>query len=174
MDWYILFTKTGSEAKVEKILKKNLDSSMSVPFIPLLETLFRYSGRIKKEIKPLFPGYVFIESELSSVEIINNTRSIISASNDIFCFLKYEDTGDIAMKEQEREMLLRLSNDECCIESSSGIIVGDHVIVKEGALKGMESIIRKIYRHKRRAIIELEFMGALRQISVALEIVEKI
>lgn len=39
---------------------------------------------------------------------------------------------------------------------------------------GLESIIRKINRHKRQAIIELDFMGAVRQISVALEILEKV
>ena len=71
-------------------------------------------------------------------------------------------------------MLLRLCDDDRYVESSSGIIIGDSVYIKEGPLKGYESIIRKIDRHKRKAIIELEFMGAVRQVAVALEIVEKV
>jgi len=145
-----------------------------VPFIPMLQTIFRYSGRTKKELKLLFPGYVFIESQLSNLEVIKITRNIISASKDIIRFLKYDDTCDIAMKEHERNMLLRLCNDDRYIESSEGIIVGSQVYIKEGPLKGLESIIRKIDRHKRQAIIELEFMGDVRRITVALEIVEKV
>jgi len=171
--WYVLFVRTGREEKVEKLLKRQLDNNIFIPFIPMLETIFRNSGRIKKEQKPLFPGYVFIESEVSSLEIIQETQSIISTSKDIIRFLYYEDTRDIAMKEHERNMLLRLCNDDCCVEASNGIIVGSRVYIKEGPLVGLESIIRKIDRHKRQAIIELNIMGDVRQVRVALDIVEK-
>lgn len=172
--WYILFTRTGREEKAEQLLKNQLDSNIFMPFIPMLQTIFKYSGRVKKELKPLFPGYVFIESDIPSLEIIKITRNIVSASKDIIRFLKYEDTGDIAMKEHERNMLLRLCNDDRYVESSNGIIVGSRVYVKKGPLMGLESIIRKINRHKRQAIIELEFMGDVRQVTVVLEIVEKV
>lgn len=174
MYWYILFIKTGREEKAEQLLKKQLDSNIFMPFIPMLQTIFKNSGRIRKDLKPLFPGYVFLESEVSSLEIIKNIRKIISASRDIIRFLQYEDTGDIAMREHEKNTLLRLCNADRYVESSNGIIIGTRIYIKEGPLMGMESIIRKIDRHKRQAIIELDFMGAVRQICVALEIIEKI
>ncbi|MCX7746320.1 MAG: hypothetical protein N2645_05450 [Clostridia bacterium] len=63
--WYILFVKTGQEQRVEQFLKERLDSCILLPFIPLLEKPFKVSGTVKKELEPLFPGYVFIESEVS-------------------------------------------------------------------------------------------------------------
>lgn len=174
MYWYILFTRTGREEKVQMLLKRRLDAEVFMPFIPMLETLFKISGRIKKEMKPLFPGYVFIESEAPGYELIKNTNRIASSSRDIIRFLSYGDTDELAMREHEKGMLLSLCNDDHCIEASSGIIVGNSVYVKEGPLMGRESIVRKIDRHKRRAIIELNIMGAVRQINVSLEIVEKV
>lgn len=174
MYWYVLFTRTGREEIAEKILKKHLDNALFLPFIPMSETIFRCSGHIKKELKPLFPSYVFIESNLPSIEMINKTKKLIFYSKDIIRYLKYEDTGDIAMREHEKNMLLKLCNNSHLIEPSSGVIVGSKVYIKEGPLMGLESIVRKIDRHKRRAVIEVDFMGTNKSINVALEIVEKI
>lgn len=71
-------------------------------------------------------------------------------------------------------MLLSLCNDDHCIESSSGIIEGDRIHIIEGPISGRESIVKKVNRHKRQAWIEIEFLGSMRLISVALEVVEKI
>ena len=68
-------------------------------------------------------------------------------------------------------MLLSLCNDSHCIESSSGIIEGDKIHVTDGPLKGYESIIKRVNRHKRQAVIEIEFIGDRRQVSVPLEVV---
>jgi transcriptional antiterminator NusG len=174
MYWYVLFTRTGREGKVEQLLKKRLDADAFAPFIPMLETLFRISGQVRKELKPLFPGYVFIESELPGVEFIKSVGTIIAYSRDIIRFLRYENTDEIAMREHERRALMGLCNDPYCIESSSGIIVGNRVYINEGPLKGLESIVRRIDRHKRRAIVELNFMGMVKQVNVALEIVQKV
>ena len=174
MNWYVLFIRTGCERKAEKYLNKRLDNNIFSPFILMEQMLFKTSGQIKKELKPIFPGYVFIETEATRQEIIKEMQDIFHTSHDIFRFVKYGDTGDIAMKEDERNTLQKLCNDDHCIEASSGIIAGNRVYVKEGPLKGFESIIRKIDRHKRRAFIELDFMGDVRKVAVALEIVEKI
>ena len=174
MYWYVLFTKTGREKKVEQFLKKSLDKDLYVPFIPVQETLFKISGQVKKEIKPLFPSYVFIESEISGLEFVKRTSSLFFTSNDIIMLLKYDNTmNEIAMREEEKNLLSSLYNDHYCIEASSGIIVGNTVYINEGPLKGRESLVKKIDRHKRNAIIEMYFMSSIRQLSVPLEIVSK-
>lgn len=134
MYWYILFVQTGREYKVERFLKERLDSNYFMPFIPLHEMLFKKSGTVRKELKPLFPGYVFVETDLDGKEFIKGTRTIINNSCDIVSLLRYSDT-EIAMKESERQMLLSLCNDKRCIESSSGIIVGDKIHILDGPLK---------------------------------------
>lgn len=172
MDWYVLFVRTGYEHMVERLLKKCMDSSTFMPFIPLHEKIFKISGSVKKEVKPLFPGYMFIESEAGGQEFIKSVNAFRYFSCDIIRTLKYSDT-EIAMRESERQMLLSLCNGNHCIEASSGIIEGDRIHVTDGPLKGWESIVRKVDRHKRQTWIEIEFMGEKRLVSVALEIVKK-
>lgn len=173
MYWYVLFVRTGWEQRIEQFLKERLDTNLFIPFVPLQETIFKIAGKTKKELKPLFPSYVFIETEVSGQEFINRTSTLFYNSRNIVCILKYSDT-EIALKESERQLLLKLCNDDYCIESSSGIIVGDKIYISDGPLKGYESLIRSVNRHKRLVWIEVEFMGEMRQISLALEIIKKI
>jgi len=165
MYWYVLFIQTGREHKVEQLLKKQLESEVFIPFVPLQEILFKKDGTVKKELQPLFPGYVFVESELNSQEFTKRTSTLIFASSGVISLLRYSDT-EIAMKESERQMLLSLCNDGHCIESSSGIIDGDRILITNGPLKGWESIVKKVNRHKRQAWVEIEFMGDVRLVSV--------
>lgn len=173
MYFYVLFVRTGQEYKVEQLLKERLERDLFVPFIPLHEKIFKAYGNVRKEIKPLFPSYVFIETDVSSREFIERISNLVYASPDILRVLKYSDM-EYAMKESERQMLLNLCNDNRCIESSTGIIEGDKIIIVEGPLKGLESIVKKINRHKRQALIEINFMGEIRLVSVTLEIAEKL
>ncbi len=173
MYWYVLFVRTGREERVQKLLKRSLDNDLFLPFVPLQESIFKKAGILSKELKQLFPGYVFIESEVSNHEFVKTTNQLIRSLLDIICLVKYSST-EISLRESERLMLMSLSNDDHCIESSSGIIEGDKIRITEGPLKGRESIIRKVNRHKRQAWIEIEFMGDTRMVNVALEIVEKV
>ena len=173
MYWYVLFVKSGKERKVEQFLSEQLDKKISLPFIPLQEILFRKAGVLKRELKLLFPGYVFIESMLPSQQFIKEVNTIIKRCGDIIGLLKYSDT-EISMKETEKNMMISLCNNEHCIEASYGVIEGDAIRVFEGPLKGLESVVRKVNRHKREALIEIEIMGGARLVTVALEVVEKV
>jgi len=173
MYWYVLFVKSGKERKVEQYLRKELDTDISIPFIPLQEILFRRSGTVKKEIRPLFPGYVFVESILSGQDFLEEANYLINKSGDIISLLKYSDT-EVAMKESEKLRLLSLCNNDHCIEVSYGIIEGDKIRIFDGPLKGMESIVKKVNRHKREALIEIEIMGSVRLVTVALEVINKV
>lgn len=173
MYWYVLFVRTGKEHTVEKFLKERLDAEVFMPFVPLHERLFKMHGIIKKEIKPLFPGYVFIESEMSNQEFIRSTSKLINTSTNIVRIMRYTDT-EIAIRESERLMLLSLFNDQHCIEASSGIIEGDKIIITEGPLKGFEGVIIKVNRHKRQAWMKMNFLGEHRLVCCALTIVDRL
>jgi len=172
MYWYILFVQTGKEKKIEKLIKRQLDNEVCMPFIPLQEILFRKSGVVRKETRVLFPGYVFVESELPGQQFLRLMNPLINSISDMVSILKYSET-EIAMRESERRMLLGLYNNDYCIESSYGIMKGERIHITEGPLKGLESIVKKVNRHKRQAWIEIEIMGDIRLVCVALDVVEK-
>lgn len=172
MKWYVLFVRTGREERVKRLLENRLYNESIIPFIPLHEIIFKRKNYYKTETKLLFPGYLFIESELSDFEFIRKITPILYYQSDIIRVLRYSQS-EIAMRDSEVHMLLDLYNDDYCIEMSRGIIAGDKIIVTDGPLKGRESIVRKIDRHKREAKIEMVFMGEPRIITVGLEIIRK-
>lgn len=57
---------------------------------------------------------------------------------------------------------------------SKGVIRNGRPVITSGPLKGREGLIRKIDRHKRIADIEIPLAGERRQVTVGLEIYEKV
>jgi transcriptional antiterminator NusG len=173
--WYVLFTKTGYEKSVLKEIEKCFVGGGLLPFIPLLEIFHRYANkRIEKEIKPLFPGYVFIESELDSKYFYILINQFIRTHRAILKILKYGESDEMAIREEERQTFLNICNNEKCIETSVGFLEGDKIIVSEGPLKGKESIIKRINRYRREAIIEIEILGRTIPVKVGIDIIEKL
>jgi transcription antitermination factor NusG len=50
---------------------------------------------------------------------------------------------------------------------------GITIRITSGALTGFESRIKKINRHRREAVVEMQIMDAVREVSLMLEVVEK-
>jgi len=177
-NWVILFAKTGAEERLLRVLKENLDSDEYLPFLPIRETPRRSRGVIYKEHKLLFPGYIFIQTKNEADSIAEKLESAIAdiiERKDIYSILHYGDNKrDVAVRDKERLYWERLLNPDFCVTGSVGIIEGDRIRITSGALVGMESQIKKIDRHKREAIIEMEMMGAIRDVRVMLEVIEKI
>lgn len=173
-NWYIFWVLTGHERKVEKRITEQLSGEDIVPFIPLWESLFRRAGKVKRELNIMFPGYVFIESDLESKEFRQRTLQIIRTSKDIISILSYSNSDEIVVREDERAALLRLCNDDRCIESSMGFIEGDKFYIENGPMVGMESVIKKINRKKMEAYFELKFAGETRKFTVGLNLLRKI
>jgi len=173
-NWYVFFVETGREQKACDFLNRFFNIEESVAFFPQIELIFRNSKTIRKELKPMFPGYIFTDSVLNETEFITETYKYIRFSECIYKLLGTENKTYMKVNEYEKNFLLSLSNESCVVEESKGFIVGDKIIVTSGPLAGRESIIKKIDRHKRRAEIEVTFLGDVRRVSVALEIISKI
>ena len=177
-NWVILFVRAGAEGKLTRLLKEKLDADKYLPFLPIKEESRRSRGVIYKKHKLLFPGYIFIQTEIEANLIAASLKSAligITWHKDIYMLLHYgDDKNDVALREHERLHWERLLDANFCVTGSVGFTVGNVVRIISGALVGMESLIKKINRHKREAIIELEMMGAPREVKVMLEIIEKI
>jgi len=173
-NWYALFIKTGYESFVEQNIRRLFRSAEIFPFVPRAERIVKLPGMVKKEMQNMFPGYLFIDTDIEGVEFNFMISRAKPFMQELIRVVRYSATFDILIAPEERNLLDILLNDERCLEASKGFIENDRVYVTEGPLIGRESIIRKIDRHKRKAIIEMDILGAMRQVTVALEIVEKI
>ncbi|GHT31223.1 hypothetical protein FACS1894214_2330 [Planctomycetales bacterium] len=171
-NWVVLFVRTGSENKLLQTLKENLNTDDYLPFLPSKETSFRRKGIVHKFRKPLFPGYIFLQTEKEPSIIADDLKAVLRGVKGIYSLLHYgSDKTDVAMCESERLYWERLFDSDFCIAGSVGFIEGDKVYVTSGALVGLEGSIKKINRHKREAIIEMEMMGTKREVTLMLEIV---
>ncbi|WP_051869252.1 antiterminator LoaP [Kineothrix alysoides] len=173
-NYYVLFVKTGYEESIVRRVKGMIDPNILLPFMPYKEKIFLYKGSRILKLELCFPGYIFIETKLSPEIFILEISTIFKQNGWKFSIVNYGSKNDIVIHKEDRELLLKMLNNQFCIEQSKGFIVGDKIRVKTGALVGRESLIRKVNRHKREALIELDFMGGKRQIIVALEILEKV
>jgi transcriptional antiterminator NusG len=173
-NWIVLFVKTGSEKKLVQMLKEKLNAEEYLPFIPVREMPRKKKGVIFKECKPLFLGYIFIQTEIEANLIANKLRPLLVNIDGFYSILHYgDDKNDVALRESERLPWERMFDSDFCIRGSVGFIEGDEIRITSGALVGMECRIRKIDRHKQIAVVELDMMGATREVKLMLEVVEK-
>ena len=179
-NWVILFARTGAEEKILFTLKEKLNAGEYLPFLPTKETLFRSRGVISKVRRILFPGYIFIKTEIEAASIAEKLNLSLTDTNNrqlenVYSILHYgSNEKDVAVRKRERLYWERLLDSDFCVRGSTGVIVGGTVSVVSGPLIGKEGCIKKINRHKREAVIEMDVMGAQREVRVMLEIVEKL
>lgn len=124
----------------------------------------RYQGEWHTNRKLVFPAYVLLESENEKLlrDELRRCESTFEKERDI-----------LKMNSQEERLLRDLSGKTRHIGMSRGVICNGVTRVNEGPLKGRETQICKIDRHKRLARLQTSGGGDIRYIPAGLEIVEK-
>ena len=172
--WYVFTAITGRERSVANRVNQRFRNDEITAFTPERTVLFRRSGKVQKELQIMFPGYVFVESRLRDDEFLYQSSQIVRSSMHIRKLLKYSDSGEIAVREDERTSLMLLMNDKHHLEPSTCFIEGDRICITEGPLLGRECIIHKINSHKMEAIIVLEILGDKRLVTIGLEVIQRV
>ena len=127
LKWYVMYTASRSEKKVEERLKeKGLDV-----YLPIVEELRQWSDRKKKVKKALFNGYVFVKTHRNKLwdclQVPGAVKFVHFAGNHA------------TVRDEEIEMIQRLIATGVSIETdNSEIEPGEKVKVIGGALQDME------------------------------------
>ena len=74
---------------------------------------------------------------------------------------------------EEKEWIAAFIDETHCVRMSEAYIEGEIITVTQGPLLGQEAIIKKIDRHKRRAVIEMTMFGRTTTATIGLEVVRK-
>ena len=160
----------GKERNVCEFLKNKYSWEV---FTPYREIVHKIKGERVIVKKLLFPSYVFIETALSPIDFRQKLLNEKKQFQGILKELKYEDDVS-ALSEKEKAYLNGLMNDEKTVALSKGEIIGGKVLILEGPLKGYENSIKKVDRHKRKAVLQVVINGNTLEVNVPLEIVRKI
>jgi len=165
MEWYAVFVKTGKEDEVQQWLDFHFDNETLRSLVPKRRLKEKKTGKVYYVLKNLFPGYVFISTDMSldKYKIIRGIPNLIRILN----------TGTYysVIDREEMSVILNLVGDNTVIDYSKVFIENSVVIVRDGPLYGMEGIIRKINKHTNRVKVQLNFMGEPRLVDIGADII---
>lgn len=170
-EWYVVRVLSGEEDQAKDLLESY---GFDVKVISR-EYYWKSKGQVTRKYKKLFPGYIFIISDLNHIDFDIKLTSIKYQNGKYYRNLKYDDTGIPALSEPEKAMIMKMTGDlkSEVVETSVGLIEGDKVKIISGPLFGLESTIAYVNRHKRIARLSIDFLGNQTDVEVPLEIIAK-
>jgi transcriptional antiterminator NusG len=138
-------------------------------FFPKRRLSIRRGGKIIKELQPLFSGYVFVESENIDSELYRLAKK----TPGFFRFLK-DNHNIVPLTDRDLEIVKHFLSFGDVAEPSKVLFdESDHIVVREGALKGLEGRIVKVDKRKKRAKIQIDFSDNSFLLDLAFEVIEK-
>ncbi len=152
--WYVLQTMTKEEERCRNLCGKRINSQCySEIFIPTSMTKKHFKKEWHDVRQVLFPGYVFVDTG----NIEEFAKELVKAE----CFFRLLKTGDeiVPVAEEEQKFLESLMDADRQVGYSQGIIIGDKVVITEGALRNQSARIQKVDRHRRIAMLEVNLFG---------------
>lgn len=154
MNWYVLH----AEPKLCSKIVRQLNSCENIQaFLPRVEKWFA-NARVKEfRTAYLYPGCVFIKSEMTLDEL----------KSQYLCDYSVE-----IIETEKKKVFERIFDDEWIIKKSTGDIINKRLIIYDGPLIGFENKIVKINRHKRFAFLDFGMDGN-NVTKVPLEVVNK-
>lgn len=170
MNWYVLFVMGGKEHSICEFLNEKYQDWQA--FYPEKEVIHKKQGQQIVVKKPMFPSYIFIESNVWQEDIQQRIKAVRVMKQGIIKELRYEAAP--ALEKDEIRYLTSLMDEDHVVKRSIGYIENDKVMITEGPLQGLESEIIKIDRHKRQAVLRIRLLNREMEVSVSLEIVKKI
>ena len=148
--------RVGSEnAMAQRILRVARDAALDA-FALRRDLMRREAGewRVRRDV--LFPGYVIVETR--DPELLEKRLQLLTETSHLL-----RGAGDAIAQLDEREAALvrTLGNSAHVVGISQGEIVSNRLFVSSGPLRGLESLVRNIDRHKRIAYLDAAAFGCL-------------
>ena len=164
-----LLKKTGFRTLKNVVdLKRNMDNAYKQEPNYIIKKK-KYKGEWHDIEEILFKGYVFMISD-----DIDRLYQELKKVPEITKMLGRKDKIIYPIEDKEVEFISEFAKDNHKIDMSYGFIVDDKITITEGPLEGKEGMIKKIDRHKRKAVIEISFLNQIVMAEVGLEIISKV
>lgn len=166
--WHVIQTRTGKEKELVEIIEKFISKRICEKcFIFQQECVWRIEGSYRIHLEPLFPSYVFVETDIPE-EFYFSLKQIPKLTKLLWdgeCFW--------TVQKEEEELLKNLSggNEEYIIRRSFVYLSANgEILAAEGALKEYVGKIIKKRLRKRRVVIEIPFLGEKKRIQLGIRL----
>jgi transcription termination/antitermination protein NusG len=170
MKYYTIHVLTAAEDDFSRRLLPVLGPGRLI--IPKKKMPTRRRGKIAQVLLPVFPGYIFIESEDILGEL--DTYWKIRKTPGFIRFLR-QSASPTPLSDRDVLLLRRfISFGEFADTSKVSFDEKDRIVILEGPLKGLEGQIVKVNRRKGRAKVLLDMYGEAFPIDLGFEVVERV
>ena len=159
--WYVLHTKSRFENVVtDGLLKKSMEA-----FLPKVTVRSKRRDRRVMIRVPLFPGYVFLKTDLHPDTHLNivKTAGVVR--------LIGSNQGPVHVPDETMESLKIMVSAENPITTGNRIKKGDNVLVINGPFTGIKGTFAR-YRGQGRVIVNIEALGQFAGVEVDEEDIE--
>jgi transcription antitermination factor NusG len=151
LPWLVAHTRP----RCEKKLKQYCDREGIITILPLYRSPRKYRGKTVVFFKPLFPGYVFLRTELVRKQKVYQSDYVANLL----------DVSDQALFERQLEDILLALDTEVEVRLEPQISEGCRVVIKRGPLRGMEGWVQ--YRSgMMQVLLRLDFIGQAAAVKV--------
>ncbi|MBU1163003.1 MAG: UpxY family transcription antiterminator [Proteobacteria bacterium] len=160
-NWYVLHTKSRFENVVnEGLTKKSIEI-----FLPKVKVMSKRRDRKAMIQVPLFPGYVFVKTDLNPYEHIEIVKTVgavrIIGSKD----------GPWAVPHESIDSLKIMVAGNSSVTTGSRFRKGDIVMVVDGPFAGVTGTFIR-YKGKERVVVYIEALGQYASVEVQEDDVE--
>jgi Transcription antiterminator len=156
--------ETGKELRVQEYIDVFYNEIIEHTFVPKRKLIEKRSGIKHTVLKTLFPGYVFINADMS-IDLYYKLKKIPR-------LIKPLGTGDYysPVDASEIDTIKKLVGEGDTIDFSDIFYVNSKVYIKSGPLLGMEGVIRRINKHHERAQVVLYLMGSPKTVEIGINV----
>ncbi len=175
--WYVLRVISGKEKKIKSLIeneisKYGLEDFVGEILVPTEKVVRMQKGKRVTKEKTLFPGYIYIEANLSG-EVPHVIRHIPG----VLGFLSTVKGGDPEPLTQAEVNRLLGKMDEMAMDDGhivNPFKVGDAVKITHGLFKDFEGVVEEISEDNKKIKVEVKMFGRKTPIELQFYQVEKI
>ena len=170
MEYFAVQVKTRAEERFIKLFKVRQPQAAVTIHFPRKRLPIRQKGMTKNIVSPIFPGYIFLETE-GRVE--PEVYWVLRRIDGFFRFLKSnQDVRPLSGRDLETVLhFIRIG--PVAEKSKVYFDDSDRIIIQEGPLKGLEGLIVKVDKRKGRAKIKLDLYDDSFAVDLAFEVIAR-
>ncbi|NVM23754.1 MAG: UpxY family transcription antiterminator [Desulfobacterales bacterium] len=161
--WYVLHTRS----RFEQVVFDGLEGKFLETFLPKITVVSKRRDRRKKIRIPLFPGYIFVRSDLNAYERLEIVKTI-----GVVRIVGNKD-GPISVPDVAIDSLRIMVTGDNTVVTGTRLKKGDRVMVVEGPLVGVTGTFVR-YRGSGRVVVSIEALGQYAAVDVPEEYVEQL
>lgn len=159
--WYVLHTKSRFENVVnDGLIKKTIEV-----FLPKIKVRSKRRDRKAMIQVPLFPGYVFVKTDLNPyehIEIVKTAGAVRIIGNK---------DGPLAVPQESIKSLKIMVAGNSSVITGTRLRKGDRVMVVDGPFAGVTGTFIR-YKGKERVVVYIEALGQFASVEVRKDDVE--